>query len=887
MKNLLIRSLTRFPRRLVVGVVGVALPVGLLAAIAFFVDSASQSMSRQAVANVKVDLQAVATSPTVDMAALAKQLVVVPGIVSAERFAAVDVDVTTPLSATPTRARLFAVDPTYFAAHDWLHVTGGTLATGTLLADPLAAAASTPIASVQVALAGGVVIATLPVDGSVDLRDATPFWALPSGDEQGSVVFSPNALVVDYSTFERTLLPAIRADFAAGGLTAKAAASSTSLPPLSIETQLVIDRSMLSADPVTATRNATALRRTLERVEPGSITVVDNVTEALGSARTDATNAKILFLLIGIPGVLVAAALSLTTSNALAATRRREQALLRLRGATPQQLRRLALGTMSVVGAAGSVVGVAAGYLAVRASLSGPLPGVASARFAISALLGVTVGAIVTAIGSRVLSRATTTSSFVTERRGFERGWSPTWMRRRIDVIALIVGAVILVINAATGGFRRTPGGETQTLALGFFVLIGPIALWLGAAMLATRLLLRLATRVTRPAATNSPASWRAANLRFMGRRPARTGATILLGTLAVAFGVNLLTFVHTYDAGRARDVAVGLGSDLRVIPALTTPVPVPPLAAGDIAGSTPLRRIVATVGSDRRNVYAIDTATYSSTVTSAPVMQSGKGVESLESNPNGVLVDWQLARDFAIRVGDIVRVSFKDPAGKPRVGSYTATGVFRSFAPASPSSELVVNVTSLPIAAPPPDFYLARVASGHTQTEVRLRLNAAAATSASWRVSTAGDAFQREQSTLAFLDLRGLSRIETGGTALIAAIGVALLGAFVVLERRREFAVLRAVGATTAQVFTGPALEAIATVTASVVFGVPIGLGTAVVSTRVLSLLFTLPAPTISPPVFQLVVLVAITAAAAVVAIAGSLAVLARQRPSVVLREL
>ena len=886
MKNLLIRSLTRFPRRFVVGVVGIALPVGLLAAIVFFVDSASRSMSRQAVANVKVDLQAVATSPTIDMGTVAKQLLVVPGIVSAERFAAVDVDVTTPLSATPVRARLFAVDPTYFVAHDWVRVTGGSLAAGTLLADPLTSS-STPIASVQVALPGAAAIVTLPVDGSVDLRDATPFWALPSGDEQGSVVFSPNALVVDYTTFERTLLPAIRADFAAGGLTAKPAASPTSLPPLSIETQLRIDGSILSADPVTAARNATALRRTLERVEPGSITVVDNVAEALSSARSDATNAKILFLLIGIPGVLVAAALSLTTSNALAATQRREQALLRLRGATPQQLRRLALGTMGVVGAVASVVGVVAGYLAVRASLSGPLPGIVSARFAISALLAVAVGAIVTAIGSRALSRVTTTSSFVTERRGFERGWSPTWMRRRFDVIALLVGGVILAINAATGGFRRTPGGETQTLALGFFVLIGPIALWLGAAMAATRLLLRLATRLTGPTTIKTPASWRTANLRFMGRRPARTGATILLGTLAVAFGANLLTFVHTYDAGRARDVAVGLGSDLRVIPALTTPAPVPPLAAPDIANSTPLRRIVATVGSDRRNVYAIDTATYSSTVTAAPIMQSGQGVESLAANPNGVLVDWQLARDFAIRVGDIVKLSYKDTAGKARVGTYTATGVFRSFAPASPSSELVVNVASLPIAAPPPDFYLARLAPGHTQTEVRARLNTAAASSASWRVSTINDAFQREQSTLAFLDLRGLSRIETGGAALITAIGVALLGAFVVLERRREFAVLRAVGATTTQLLTGPALEGAITVTAAIILGVPIGLGTAVVSTRVLSLLFTLPAPTISPPVSQLVVLLAVTVAASGVAIAGSLAVLARQGPFAVLREL
>src|SRR5256884_10019996 len=49
---------------------------------------------------------------------------------------------------------------------------------------------------------------------------------------------------------------------------------------------------------------------------------------------------------------------------------------------------------------------------------------------------------------------------------------------------------------------------------------------------------------------------------------------------------------------------------------------------------------------------------------------------------------------------------------------------------------------------------------------------------------------------SLASLNLDGLKRIEAIGAGLIAAIGVAVLGAFLVLERRREFAVLEAVGA-------------------------------------------------------------------------------------------
>lgn len=71
--------------------------------------------------------------------------------------------------------------------------------------------------------------------------------------------------------------------------------------------------------------------------------------------------------------------------------------------------------------------------------------------------------------------------------------------------------------------------------------------------------------------------------------------------------------------------------------------------------------------------------------------------------------------------------------------------------------------------------------------------------------VSTVADPSSRG---LTALNLTGLGRIESLGGGLVAAVGVAVLGAFLVLERRREFAILRAVGAETPQVLTGPAHE-------------------------------------------------------------------------------
>ncbi|MFC8520351.1 FtsX-like permease family protein [Streptomyces sp. NPDC057257] len=73
---------------------------------------------------------------------------------------------------------------------------------------------------------------------------------------------------------------------------------------------------------------------------------------------------------------------------------------------------------------------------------------------------------------------------------------------------------------------------------------------------------------------------------------------------------------------------------------------------------------------------------------------------------------------------------------------------------------------------------------------------------------------------------------------------GVGLLGAFLVMERRREYAVLRTVDADTGRVLTGPAVESAVAVVGSLLIGIPLGLGLGVLSIRVLSLFLHFPHP-------------------------------------------
>ena len=143
----------------------------------------------------------------------------------------------------------------------------------------------------------------------------------------------------------------------------------------------------------------------------------------------------------------------------------------------------------------------------------------------------------------------------------------------------------------------------------------------------------------------------------------------------------------------------------------------------------------------------------------------------------------------------------------------------------------------------------------------------------------------RRAQRGLTALNLAGLSAIESIGAGLVAALGLAVLGVFLILERRREFAVLRSVGADDRQILLAPALEAGVAVLGSIAIGVPVGLGLGVLAVRILGLFFTLPPPLLVVPVEGMVALVVGVVGASVVALSLTLLVVSRGRVAAALR--
>jgi putative ABC transport system permease protein len=157
-------------------------------------------------------------------------------------------------------------------------------------------------------------------------------------------------------------------------------------------------------------QQATRLRNRAERSLPGRIVFVDNLADTLNSAASDALYAETLYIMLAVPGALVALGLAYLAALGAADRDRRNLALLRARGARRRDLVSLALLESVALGLAAGGLGTLIALAALH--LSGSASGVGGGRAL--ATLGISV--VFATAGARLLGSASV-STLPRERR--------------------------------------------------------------------------------------------------------------------------------------------------------------------------------------------------------------------------------------------------------------------------------------------------------------------------------------------------------------------------------------------------------------------------------------------------------------------------------------
>ncbi|MEA5362977.1 FtsX-like permease family protein [Amycolatopsis sp., V23-08] len=647
-----------------------------------------------------------------------------------------------------------------------------------------------------------------------------------------------------------------------------------------------------SPDPATAYQDEIAAAHNFEAQVAGAALVGNNVGAALDAARGDAAYAQMLFLFLGLPGVVLAALLTSALVEAGGDRRRTEQALLRTRGHTPRTVAGLAVSEAALVAVLGGAAGLGIAALAGRLAF-GPAPdggsGAATAWwYAIAFAAGLLITTLtvlvpaVTGLRQRTVSQA---------RQVIGANRTPWWAKAGLDV--LLVAAALVVFQASSGNdyaLVLAPEG-VPSISVSYWAFLGPALLWLGAAALLwrlTTLVLRHGRaplrRLLRPLSGRLAAPGAAGISRQ--RRP--LARAIVLLALALSFAASTAVFNRTYQQQAEADAQLTNGADVAVT---EPPAAQVTATAGDrlrdvpgVRHVEPIQHRFAYVGADLQDLYGVRPGSIrDATALQDTYFQGGSAADlmtTLANQPDSILVSAETVKDFQLTSGDLINLRVQDARTKAlRTVPFRYRGIVKEFPTAPKDSFFVANAAYLAQATGSDAVGAFLVDTGGTgQPGVAEALRARVGTAAT--VTDITQTRAHVGSSLTSVNLSGLTRLELAFAILIAAGAGGIVLAVGLAERRRGLAIMAVLGARRRHLRGLVLGEGLVLVAGGLLGGAIIAWGVSEMLVKVLTGVFDPPPSSIAVPWAYLTATAAAVVAAVV--LAATISARASTRPAV-----
>ena len=802
---LALADLLREPGRTLIRVLTLAAAVGLLGAMVLFVGHSLGAMTGSAVRTVPLDWQGPVASERA-ATAVARRVSRQPGVLEAVPVATAPFAGIEHVSPTAGTIRsgagtILAVPPAYLTHIDTFRFLRGSLRPGQVVFDQQLAATLQvqPGDIVMLTVRRGVKPIRLRVSG-VALVTAPDVLFQPLNPLLGPAPAQPPAdiAIMPLATFAARVAPQLPSVGSAAG--------SSPIPGVPSGTQwqvqAQVDSAMLTGSPASALQQATQLRNRVERTLPGQVVFVDNLADSLTGAAGDALYAETLFIMLAVPGALIALGLAYLAALGTAERDRRNLALLRARGARRRDLVWLATVESVLLGIVAGGLGTAVAFAAVR--LVGAGGGIGTGRIVatfVACVVLAAAGAAAARVGAGLVAFR---GSVVESRRSVHRGGTPLWQRLYLDLIAFAVAGLVYWLTARTGFSAVVNPDSNPTVSLSVYMFLAPALLWIGAALLLVRIggraLAWLAARAARGARTAVGFL-----LVSAGRRGAALNRGLLVLGLLLAFGVSVGIFTATYDQQARVDAALTLGADV----VATAP---PGAVSHDrlvqrvarlpgVAGVSAIDHSYAYVGPDLQDIFGIDAATLSGGTTLRDSYFLGASAAQtlarLRATPDGIIVSKETITDYSLNLGDLLRLRVLDNrSGRFHVAPFHVVGIVQEFPSAPKDSFMVANLAYLHQVTHDqgPNVVFVRAAGDPAAVA---RQVAAATKKYGTSVKDIGHQTAQTVSSITAVDLRGISAILEAFVIVLAAAAMALFVGVGLAERRQELATMVALGAS------------------------------------------------------------------------------------------
>jgi putative ABC transport system permease protein len=808
-----VKGLIRNPGRSLVRVLVLAAAVGLLGAMVLFIGNSLRTMTASATSAVALDWQGPVGSK--DQAVrVASGVSRQPGIAQASAAATAPFSTAVHVSAAGTirtgSGSLLAVPLDYLRQIQTFRYLHGTLRPGQVVLDQQLASTLRATIGDRVTLTArpGTKPQSYRVSG-VALVTSPDKLFQPLNPQLGPAPAQPPAqiAIMPLDTFASTLAPQLRALTPASVGTSAAPGAQDGVQ---WQVQAQVAPSSLGSSPGEALVKAGQIRNRVERTLPGQVQFVDNLSESLNIAAGDALYAETLYIMLAVPGALIALGLAYLAALGTVERDRRELSLLRARGGSRRSLLGFALIESVLIGIVAGLIGSGLAALALTTLVKGTTTftlGWTSATVALSIAVAV-LGAAAARIGAsaRVFTRSVSEG-----RRSVERERKPLWQRLYLDLLALTISGLIYWLTARTGFSAVVNPDSNPTLSLSIYMFFAPALLWIGATLLLVRIRGRAVTFLVGRSAGKRAITTRAFLLSSASRRGAAINRGLVLVGLLLAFGVNLGIFTATYNQQARVDAQLTVGADV----VATAP---PGVATSNnltaqiarvpgVVATTALDHSYAYVGPDLQDLYGVNAATLGQATTLRDSYFVGGGAATmmarLRSRPDAVLVSKETIIDYSLLQGDLLKLRVLNHAtGHFNVVPFHVVGIVTEFPSAPKDSFMITNAAYLQAAAhdPGPNVIFAKTSGDPTAVAASI---AQATRASGTAVKNISQQTRQTTSSITTVDLTGISRIEELFAIVLAAAAMGLFVAIGLGERRHEFATMAALGASLREIGT------------------------------------------------------------------------------------
>jgi putative ABC transport system permease protein len=824
--------------RLLPAVLGVSLTISLLAILGVFINASAATMTRRALGDVPVDWQ-VEVAPGANADEVEHQLrnaghartIDQVGYGNVPGFTATNAGTT----QTTGEGKVLGITPTYWKDFpgELRPMLGRT--DGILIAQQTAA-------NLHVSLGDSVSVTRLGlppvvarINGVIDLPQADALFqavGVPAGS--GPSAPPDNVLIVPLTLWHQWFDPQ--------------EAARPGSARIQLHTRL--DHT-LPQDPGAAFIFVQQLAHNFEARVAGRAVVGDNLAARLDGVREDALYARVLFLFLGVPGAILAIILTFAVSATGADRRRREQALLRVRGATTSTILWLESVEAIVISAVSVVIALLITWLISRQMVS---IGIGRGQ------IGVLITALAVGIGTALAAvmvpawRQTRMSSVNAGRVRVGRAEPPFWERTWIDVIMLAIAALVYWRTAASGyQIVLAPEGVAQT-SVSYGSFIAPLALWIGVGLLVSRLFRHglangraFVARLFRPLAGGLSPIVAAS----VSRQATLITRGVVLVALAFSFAVSTAVFNTTYNVQSTVDAELTNGADVTVTG--TTGYPAGALVdqISKVQGVRAARAMIhryAYVGNDLQDIYGIDPLNIGAATDLSNAFfasnDAAAAMKLLASRNDGALLSQETVNDFQLKPGDLINLRLqKESDHQYHAVPFHFIGVVREFSTAPHDSFILANANYVAAQSGNPARELVLIRGSVPPQQLAAAVTPVVAGLPGAKVTDLGSVLRTISSSLTAVDLRGLTWIELSFAILLIAGASGLVLGLGLIERRRDFALLAALGAKDRQLGSFIWTEGIIILIAGMIIGTATGFAIAKMLVRVLTGVFD-PAP-------------------------------------------